>query len=249
MRSPALPKIDVILLSGGKGTRLHTVTKDLIPKSLLEINGRKLIQYTLDALSPQQVGRVIFAVDHKSEDIRAWVNAQRFKFEVIFSEQTTPGVTGAVDAALTYVDSETFAICNTDEVRDNFNLNELVSFHNERRAVATMPVAFSGNLSRHRVVITDEAGVILKSRLKPDNYKESPLHQEWINVGFILFDKKAIGYFESTTSQDWSGIIDPLIHEKKMLALKQPALKYFNVGTLSELGEAESYFSKTKTTK
>lgn len=55
-----------ILLSGGRGTRLREVTQNAIPKSLFEVGGKPLIDYSIESLPPDQFNPLIFAVDHHS---------------------------------------------------------------------------------------------------------------------------------------------------------------------------------------
>ena len=66
----------VCLLCGGKGTRLLSLTNDLLPKSLVQIDGKELIKFSLEGLHSLSVSHVVFAVDYKSEMLRHWVLQQ-----------------------------------------------------------------------------------------------------------------------------------------------------------------------------
>lgn len=88
----------VCLLCGGKGMRLYPVTKDSVPKSLVQVGGKELIKFSLDGLDSLAVSHVVFAVDYQSEKLRQWVLRQNLVPSFSFSEQVYPGVLPAIQA-------------------------------------------------------------------------------------------------------------------------------------------------------
>ena len=60
--------MDVIILSGGMGTRLQNVVKD-VPKTMAPINGLPFLEYTFKYLSQFDVENIILAVGYKKEII------------------------------------------------------------------------------------------------------------------------------------------------------------------------------------
>lgn len=59
-------QIDALLLCGGVGSRLREISGDL-PKPLLHVGSKPLIQYSLDNLEARYIRRLIFAVDYQAE--------------------------------------------------------------------------------------------------------------------------------------------------------------------------------------
>ena len=80
-----LRNIDVVILCGGKGTRMGDLVKD-IPKPLIKIGDKTLLQRKLDAL-PENVDRVFIVVSHMKEKIIDHVNSLNFPKPIIFVEQ------------------------------------------------------------------------------------------------------------------------------------------------------------------
>src|SRR5260221_2707416 len=66
----ALRDIPAIILCGGKGSRLRQLTEDRIPKALVPVAGRSLIDHTLDFLTANGIQNVILATSHHSRQIR-----------------------------------------------------------------------------------------------------------------------------------------------------------------------------------
>ncbi len=235
-------KTDIILLCGGKGSRLATVTNDIIPKSLVSVNGKSLMSYTLDLLTPKLIGRLIFAVDHYSFDIKEWVSRQALENEVVFSE-SGPGILSAVQAALNYSNSPNIIICNTDEIRQGLQLESVLHFHVSQNNIATMPATLSTNLDRYRLLELGNNSVIIHTKLKSSKFAENADIKGLVNIGFIVIRKNSQKYFDDNFGKSWGAIIDPLVQKRLCKALPLDIV-YFNVGTVGEFNEAEEYFKK-----
>ncbi|WP_157968537.1 nucleotidyltransferase family protein [Streptomyces geranii] len=236
--------VDVVLLCGGKGTRFHEVTKDAIPKSLYKLDDLELIRFTLDVLDFSAINSLVFAIDHHADAIRDWVAEQKIPCPVHFSEQTEPGVLGAVKAALKLVTQESFIVCNTDETRDGMVMGDLLAQHaSAPQKGATMTTTRSDRLYQHRVITTDEDGTILATELKGERFKTRETEVGQINVGFIVFRRDAVDLFDTEYGHDWSSMINPLVDKGLMRAAHNPDIRYFNVGTAQELAQALSYLA------
>jgi len=234
-----------ILPCGGRGTRLIQVTEDAVPKSLVKVGGLELIRHSIDVLNPQIVKRLVFAVDYRAADIKTWVQNAKFPHIVQFSEQKEPGVLSAIASGAEYVVEDSMVACNTDEVRMGLKIADVVKYHEAQGTLATMVVAYSNNLSRHRVIeVRESDGRILKTNLKPNEYKNHPEKIGLINTGFLILEKRALEYFDPAHNKDWSGIIDPLCDAGQISAYIDKKIRYFNVGTPEEYEEAEKYLSQ-----
>ncbi|HSW91988.1 MAG TPA: NDP-sugar synthase [Candidatus Saccharimonadales bacterium] len=235
-------KVDVILLSGGKGSRLRSIINSDISKALFKVNGAELITYSLESLDFSLVNNLIFAID--TGGVKEWVEAQDFPVNVIFSQQDKPGIYGAVKKALTYVETESFLVCNTDEVREGLSLKSLLEEHEASRyTMATMALAPVDHLTRHRIIETDTDGIITSAVLRNDLYKGKPMIVKPVNIGYVLYRKEVEQYFtDDGLDLNWNPIVDPLVERGMMKGVFYPDVSYFNVGTPEELKEAIEYF-------
>jgi NDP-sugar pyrophosphorylase family protein len=237
-------KIDVILLSGGRGSRLRSVIQGDMSKALFKVNGAELITYSLDSLDFSLVNSLIFAID--TGGVKEWVEARKFPVNVIFSEQDEPGIYGAVKKALTYVETDSFLVCNTDEVREGLSLNSLLDEHEaSQQTIATMALAPVDHLARHRVIETDANGVITSAILKDEFYESHPSIVKPVNAGYVLYKREAMQHFaHEDYDLNWNPIVDPLVEKRIMKGFLYPHMSYYNVGTPKELEEALVYFNQ-----
>jgi len=233
-----------ILPAGGKGRRLLSITGDEIPKSLMRVGGKELIRYSTDALGPDHVNRLVFAVDYKADQIRDWVLKSSFPHIVQFSKQTSPGVLGAISDGSSFIEEDEMIACNTDEVRVGLELEKVINFHERSGRLATMVATNANRLYRHRLLqVKEDDGLVLSTRLKPEEYVNTPDTIGLVNTGFLILSKKAVEYFDPRHGTDWGGIIDPLTDAGQLGAYVNTEIVYFNVGTPEEFEEAESVLS------
>jgi D-glycero-alpha-D-manno-heptose 1-phosphate guanylyltransferase len=111
-------KRQAIILAGGFGTRLRGLLGDT-PKVLAPVCGRPFLAYLLDELEQQAFDRVILAVGHRREAIRAAFGSSYRTFPLTYSEEETPlGTGGAIRKALVEVDDEPCFVINGDSWLD-----------------------------------------------------------------------------------------------------------------------------------
>jgi MurNAc alpha-1-phosphate uridylyltransferase len=93
---------DAALLAGGLATRLGPLAKDR-PKALLEVGGRPFIDWQLEQVAAQGVGRIVLCLGHLAQAIEAHVgDGARFGLQVRYSYDgpRALGTGGALKQAL-----------------------------------------------------------------------------------------------------------------------------------------------------
>ena len=115
-----------IILAGGRGKRLRPIT-DKIPKPLIPINNKPLIERTIKYLKKYGITEIIISSGYKSNLIEKFLKKKKnFGCNIIFSIEKTPlGTGGAVRKALTFIDEESFVVLNGDIVT-NIDLKKIL---------------------------------------------------------------------------------------------------------------------------
>jgi N-acetyl-alpha-D-muramate 1-phosphate uridylyltransferase len=111
--SKSIPR-NAMVLSAGLGTRMRPLT-DKIPKPLVEVAGKPLIDHVLDRLAQAGVARAVVNVHHFAEQIERHV-AARAKPQVIVSDErgVLLGTGGAMVKALPHLGGAPFYLINSD---------------------------------------------------------------------------------------------------------------------------------------
>ena len=93
----------VILPVAGKGTRLLPITRH-VPKPLVRVAGRPVLDYVVDKLAGLDVEELIFITGHLKEQIESYVRSTYELPARFVEQQVQDGTAGAVNLARPYVD-------------------------------------------------------------------------------------------------------------------------------------------------
>ena len=122
-RCPSISKGSTLMrgmiLAAGRGARMGALTENL-PKPLLRVNGRYLIEYSLRALVDIGVEDIVINICYHREQIKAALgNGRHYGANIHYSEEVTALETGGgILQALPYLGSEPFIVLSSDVVCD-----------------------------------------------------------------------------------------------------------------------------------
>jgi D-glycero-alpha-D-manno-heptose 1-phosphate guanylyltransferase len=135
-----LAMVPAIVLCGGKGTRIQKLTGDQIPKALVQVGERTLLDHTLDLLASNGMRRAILAMSHRSQQVKEHLQWARSALEINISETEQPlGVIPSVAMACSqYALSSTILLTGADEICEGLDLAPVLQVHRETRSMATM---------------------------------------------------------------------------------------------------------------
>lgn len=122
-----------LLLAGGEGTRLRPIT-NTIPKCLVPIGGRALLDYWFDLVFAAGFERVLVNTSYLADKVRAHVAASRWRDRVdLVHEPTLLGTGGTVLANRAYFGRAPFLVAHADNLTD-FDAAGLFAAHRARPA-------------------------------------------------------------------------------------------------------------------
>lgn len=175
------------LLAAGIGSRLRPIT-DAIPKCLVPIDGRPMLDIWLDAFDQAGVDEVLINLHHLPDLVRR--HAQEHvggpAIRLVFEPELL-GSAGTLLANREWVqDEELFLACNSDNLTD-FDLRSLLEAHRVGGEVATLAVFHSENPSAGGVVEIDASGTITGFTEKP----AEPV-SDLVNAGIYAFSPKIL---------------------------------------------------------
>lgn len=208
----------VVILCGGKGTRLREET-DVKPKPMIEIGGRPIVWHIMQRYAKYGYKDFVLALGYKAEVAKEYFYHYQMRnsdFTVnlnsgeVCSHGNTPGApfedwnvtlcdTGVetlkgarIKRIAKYIDTERFMVTYGDGVSD-IDIDALVQFHKKSGKMGT----FTGVRmpSRFGTVKTDDQGNII-------SWQEKPLLDEFINCGFFVFKREFLDYLSEDENCD-----------------------------------------------
>lgn len=226
---------DVIILCGGKGSRLSEETV-LKPKPMIEIGGKPILWHIMKHYSYYGYHRFILALGYKGEYVKNYFYNYRIfsnDFTIEMHPEKEPQIHGLsdeshweitlVDTGLNtlkggrikrlerYVKSDNFHLTYGDGV-SSVNLSELEKFHIKHGKIGTVTGVHPP--SRFGEMIIEGDNVI--------HFEEKPqLSTGIINGGFFVFNRKFFDYLTSDDKCDFEfGPLQKIASEKELKVFK-----------------------------
>lgn len=204
-----------VILAGGKGTRLYPVTRE-IPKPLLPVNRKPIINYLADLFYGHGIKNVAVLVSKDFKDEFEWWKKRYYpKNNLAIFEETEPlGTFGGLHLLKKWIGGKSFFLSNGDELK-RIDLGQMAEFHNKKQPVGTIALAKVPNPQDYGVVVCNSNRVrefLEKPENPPSNY---------INSGLYLLSPEIFKYHEGPKfTMIEKDIFPRLAQEKKLLAFK-----------------------------
>jgi len=228
--------MDVLILCGGKGTRLseETIKK---PKPMVEIGNMPILWHIMKIYSYYGFNRFILALGYKGEQIKQYFynykitgadfslkldhehnieylnHADEKHWEIVFVDTGEETLKGArIKRVEKYIQSDLFHLTYGDGVCD-VDINKLVDFHNSHNCMGSVTAVRPP--SRFGELNIDENNTVQELEEKPQ------MGKGLINGGFFIFDKKILSYLSKDENCDFEfGPLQKIASEGQLKALK-----------------------------
>jgi NDP-sugar pyrophosphorylase family protein len=229
-----LKGVDVVILAGGRGTRLQSLPGDL-PKPLRPVNGRPFLSYLLDQVRGAGARRIILSLGYRPEDFREIAAREGLEMSV---EPAPLGTGGGLRAALPLLRADTVMAMNGDSYA-SVDLRLLAALHRRRKARAMLLLAEIEDASRYGRVEIDEDGSVLRFAEKGE------AGPGLINAGVYVLQRSVVaaipeGRAVSLERETFPSLIGPgFFGEPGTFA-------FMDIGTPESYAAASEFFQKTR---
>lgn len=222
-----------MVLAAGKGTRLMPLTSE-VPKPLAPVAGKPIMEYTFELLAQAGVDEAHVNICYLADVIlehygqEAWINGMTVEFS---REERLMGTAGGV-GRLADRFGETFVVIMGDALTD-VDLEEVVAFHKQKGALATLALMRVDDTSRYGVVELDREGNVM-------DFQEKPRPQDAIsdlaNTGIYVLEPEVLDYVPRDAFSDFAEDVFP-----RLLAAGVKFVGYEGEFYWSDVGTLEAY--------
>lgn len=184
-----------LIMAGGKGTRLVKLTKDLLPKPMIKLNGKPLLQYAIESLKKYGIDEVFVSVGCQSEKIIEYFgDGKNFGIKINYIVENEPlGSGGALYYLKGQVDGD-FVVCMGDALFD-IDISRMLQFHKKNNAMITLLTHPNSHPYDSDLIICDNKNRVLSIDKKDStrNY----YYKNNVNAGFFVVNSKALYFFNT----------------------------------------------------
>ena len=199
-------KNEVVIMAGGKGTRLQPFTK-ILPKPLVPINGKPVIQHIIDKFSNYGIRNFYLTINFKSKIIKAFFSEFKTKSKINFYEEKKPlGTIGAL-RNLKNKFKNSILLTNCDVIVD-VNYRELIKFHEDEKNDLTLIASAKEYSVPYGLCTLNNEGYL-------DQIIEKPKYDFLVNTGLYVINPKVISLIPLNSFYNMNDFIT-LLKLKKM---------------------------------
>lgn len=225
-----------VLLAAGLGTRLRPLT-DSVPKCLVPIGERTLLDVWLDALGDLGVDEVLVNTHHLAPQVQAHVAGLHGGPPVrLLHEETLRGSAGTLRAARGLLaDDPWFLAVNADNLTD-YDLGALVAAHEARGdgVLATLTAFRAPRPSACGILEVDDAGRLVGFEEKPARPRS-----DLANAGLYAFSREILDLVDGPDPCDiGTHLLPRLVGRAQVVSVGDAYLR--DIGTLEALAEARA---------
>ncbi len=232
-----------IILAAGKGTRLRPLTH-AIPKPLLPVAGRPVIEYVIDnILTCKEVDTIYIAVSHLKETLENYFKntpRENVKIEIVSTLGWETG--GDLKAVVVEKDiDDTVIVAYGDNVTE-INMKEMVEFHNKVGLPATLALFPVPKDEIHRF------GIAKVESNKITGFKEKPKLEDapsnLANAGYYILSNEALKLLPFEKDKVENVLFPSLADNGKLAAFVYEAKFWLDIGTLKTYKQANQIVEK-----
>lgn len=223
-----------VIMAGGKGTRLAALTKDEIPKPMISIMGKPLLEWQIDQLKSNGITEVIMVIGHLGHKIKAYFgDGKAYGINVKYVEEREPlGTAGAFFFLKEYIEERYFLLVFGD-VFFNIDIFRMERYHLQREAVATLFVHPNSHPFDSDLVTVNSSGRVenLDSKHNVRDY----WYDNCVNAGFYILNREICENVAKPEKTDLEkDVLCPLIKSGEVYGYRSP--EYIkDVGTVERI--------------
>jgi NDP-sugar pyrophosphorylase family protein len=208
--------IDAVIMAGGRGERLRPLT-DSIPKPLLRLGNKSIIEYNIDRLIEFGVENIYITVNYLADKVINFFNSNKKEANLVFIKETMPmGTIGSLGLIKDFKNDQVL-IMNSD-LFTNVNCEDFFShFEQENSAMSVASIPYNVDLPYAVMDVINE---------NVSSLKEKPTYNYYTNAGIYVIKKDILKFIPSDQPMNATDLIDKVI-ENKMKVTHFPIIGYW----------------------
>jgi dTDP-glucose pyrophosphorylase len=222
--------VPIVIMAGGKGTRLAPFTQ-VLPKPLIPIGDKTILEIIIEGFERFNASQFFFTVNYRAAMIKAYFDGIERKIDITYLWEKefcgTAGSLGLLPADI----ADTFIVTNCDIIV-KADYAEVLKFHKESKADLTVIASIQHHVIPYGVVEYGEHGVVT-------DIKEKPEISFSINTGVYVVNKTCLSLIPHGDVFHMTHMMEALItNGNKVVTYLVNEKDYIDIGQWEEYGKA-----------
>lgn len=215
-------RIPVVIMAGGKGTRLDPLTK-ILPKPLIPVGEKTMVEHIIDNFKTFGLEKFYFILNYKGTMIEAYFNSIEKDYQIEFIwEKEFLGTAGGLKLLENKLKGD-FVVSNCD-ILVKADFYDVYNYHKDNESCLTSITSIQHHKIPYGVVNIQNGGKI-------KNIEEKPEYSFQINTGVYFLNSEVFKYIPDNKYFDMPELIKSLINNnKKVLAYPVNESNYMDMG-------------------
>ena len=191
-----------VIMAGGKGSRLRSITNDEIPKPMVPVDGKPLLEYQVEKLKAYGIKKIVMIVGHLGEKIvDHFKYGKNFGVEIDYIFEKEPlGTAGAFYYLKDKIDAKDFMLVFGDVFFD-MDFDRMEDFHFKNSALTTLLAHPNGHPYDSDLIQTDDTGRVIGFDSK-HNVRDY-WYDNMVNAGMYIINKRLLDLVKEPVKTDF----------------------------------------------
>ena len=196
---------EMLIMAGGKGKRLRPFTNK-IPKPLLPVNGKPIIERRIITAKKQGVRNFVISINYLGNKIKSYLNnGNKLDVNIRYIKEDKP--LGTAGSLYYYKKNKLPFIVSNADVISNINYREMIDYHNKLNSFITI-----GAISNFE---KNHYGQIIFKNNRVKKIEEKIEKKSFINSGIYVLNPNVMKFFKTKKFIHMTDIIELAISQKK----------------------------------
>lgn len=230
----------VVIMAGGLGTRLKSLTKE-IPKPMLKVGQEPMLQHIINNFKQYGYNKIILSVNYKAEIIENYFQdgiAYGVKINYV-KEQKRLGTAGGIRLAKNFIEAPFFVI--NGDIFTNLNVESMMKFHLKNKFDMTIGTKIYSYKIPYGIVETEGKKVKI--------VKEKPQIDYLINGGVYCLNPTLIDYIPYDKYFEITDLIDYCLKKGFKVGNYEIKEYWMDIGKLEDYNKINRYVEESACSK
>lgn len=222
-----------VIMAGGRGTRIASINS-LVPKPMIEICGKPILEYQLNCLKSQGVNDITLVIGYLGDKIKEYfADGQAFGVKIKYIEEQSPlGTAGALFYLKQEIKDDFLLLCG--DIIFDIDISRFMAEHKEKGGIATLFTHPNSHPYDSGIIIADKNGKVEDWLHKED---KRLWYRNRVNAGLHMLSPKIFENFKELKKLDLDrDILKPLISSGELYVYDSPEY-------VKDMGTPDRYFS------